>query len=299
MTRRIDFSAGHRYWQLGLDREANRRLFGPFASPFNHGHNYVLRVTVSGPVDEKSGMVLNIKRLDDLLKVKVLALFDGRSLNDEVPAFADTPPTLENLLLFLWELISGEPAILRTRVCRSFRWDADLLRSPAETALALPETVRLDALRLEETPSLYGEIERGPNENIMTLTRSYEFAASHRLHSEEMDADQNRALFGKCNNPAGHGHNYVLEVTVEGEPGSRTGMIVNIDELDRCVSREVVDRYDHKNLNVDVPELAGAVPTSENVARAIFAKLEGRLPTRLSRVRLHETARSSFEVTAR
>src|SRR5207244_4052673 len=89
---------------------------------------------------------------------------------------------------------------------------------------------------------------------IMTLTRTYEFAASHRLHVPTLTDEQNVELFGKCNNPAGHGHNYVLEVTVQGEPDPRTGMMADLETLDRIVEELVVDRYDHKHLNVDIPE---------------------------------------------
>ncbi len=133
----------------------------------------------------------------------------------------------------------------------------------------------------------------------MTLTRTYEFAASHRLHSDQLSEQENLDLFGKCNRVAGHGHNYVLEVTVEGQPDSTSGMLCNLDELDARVNSRVVDRYDHRNLNVDIPELAGKVPTSEVVAEAIFKKLDGQLPARLKRIRLFETARSCFEVESR
>jgi 6-pyruvoyltetrahydropterin/6-carboxytetrahydropterin synthase len=109
---------------------------------------------------------------------------------------------------------------------------------------------------------------------------------------------ENVELFGKCNNPAGHGHNYVLEVTVQGDPDARTGMMVDLEELDAQVNELVVDRYDHKNLNVDLPEFDGRPTTSEAVVAQIFDVLRDRLPARLVRVRLQETARNIFEVTA-
>ena len=159
---------------------------------------------------------------------------------------------------------------------------------------ALPAECQLVGLRLEEIPTFYGEMDMSST----TLTRVYEFAASHRLHVPSQSAERNFELFGKCNNPAGHGHNYVVEVTVSGEPDSVTGMIAPLDVLDQKVSELVVDRYDHKNLNCDLPEFEGKPTTSETVANEIFARLEGNLPAKLERVRLWETARSCFEVRA-
>ena len=133
---------------------------------------------------------------------------------------------------------------------------------------------------------------------MTTLTRTYEFAASHRLDSPVLTHEQNLDIFGKCNNPAGHGHNYLLEVSVSGEPDPLTGMIVNLTDLDLIVNREVVDRYDHKNLNVDIPEFEGRITTSDVVVMEIFDRLKSAVPGKLHRVRLHETARNIFEVSA-
>ena len=131
----------------------------------------------------------------------------------------------------------------------------------------------------------------------MTLTRSYEFAASHRLHNPLLPEAENDELYGKCSNPAGHGHNYVLEVTVEGEPDPKTGMMVDLGALDKAVKSKVVDRYDHKNLSVDLPEFNGKVATSEVVAQQIWIELDGALPAKLYKIRLKETERNIFEVS--
>ena len=131
----------------------------------------------------------------------------------------------------------------------------------------------------------------------LTITRKYEFAASHRLHSVHLSDAENQQIFGKCNWVNGHGHNYVLEVTVSGEKDDRTGMIVDLGALDLAVNNLVVDRYDHRNLNLDIEELHGLNPTSEAVATAIFQRLDGQVPGELVRVRLHETARNCFEVS--
>jgi 6-pyruvoyltetrahydropterin/6-carboxytetrahydropterin synthase len=131
------------------------------------------------------------------------------------------------------------------------------------------------------------------------LTRRYRFSASHRLDVPSYSAGENRRLFGKCNNPYGHGHDYVLDVTVEGSPDS-TGQLVNRATLDSLISAKVLRRFDHKNLNIDVPELAGVVPTTENLAAAIrdVVAREWSLPARLQRIRVSETERNIFELEA-
>ncbi|ARU41449.1 hypothetical protein CCB80_10020 [Armatimonadetes bacterium Uphvl-Ar1] len=266
LTRKIGFSSGHRYWLASRSEPENRSLFGWWASPFNHGHNYVLWVSARGPVDESNGMVVNIKWIDDVLKERVIARFDQKSINDEVEGFADQSPSLENLLLHFRDELTG-----------------------------LPGGVETTHLKLEETPLLYGEWTK--ENDMVTITRVYEFAASHRLDVPELGQDENVRLFGKCNNPNGHGHNYVLEVTVSGAIDSVTGMSVDLGALDAVCEEEVVGRYDHKNLDLDIPEFAGRNTTSEVVAAEIFGRLDGLVPGRLERVRLYETARNVFEVT--
>jgi len=130
---------------------------------------------------------------------------------------------------------------------------------------------------------------------IAHLTRRYLFSASHRLHSAEMSASENRATYGKCNNPHGHGHNYALEVTVSGPVDERTGMVCNLADLDVFVEREVLSRYHLENLNV-LNEFAQTVPTTENLCIAIYEILRRGFPhAHLDKVRLEETMLNSFE----
>jgi len=132
---------------------------------------------------------------------------------------------------------------------------------------------------------------------IAHLTRRYRFSASHRLHSAEMSADENRAVYGKCNNPHGHGHNYTLEVTVSGTVDERTGMVCNLVDLDGFVEREVLSRYHLENLN-GMQEFSQTVPTTENLCIAIFEILQRGFPrAHLDKVRLEETMLNSFEYT--
>ncbi len=127
------------------------------------------------------------------------------------------------------------------------------------------------------------------------LTRRYLFSASHRLHCDELSPAENRATYGKCNNPHGHGHNYALEVTVSGQVDPRTGMVCNLSDLDRSVQTEVLERFDHENLNVR-EEFAAIVPTSENLSEVIFNILrQSFAAAHLEKVRLEETRMNSFE----
>ena len=127
------------------------------------------------------------------------------------------------------------------------------------------------------------------------LTRRYMFSASHRLHSEEMSQEENAAIYGKCNNPHGHGHNYMLEITVSGQVDAQTGMVCNLADLDGFVERELRERFDHQNLNT-LPEFSKVVPTTENLCIAIYDILRrGFTLAHLDKVRIEETMMNSFE----
>jgi 6-pyruvoyltetrahydropterin/6-carboxytetrahydropterin synthase len=125
---------------------------------------------------------------------------------------------------------------------------------------------------------------------IVTVTRRLRFNAAHRVHNTALSDEENRALFGKCNNPNWHGHNYILEVAVEGPIDERTGYVIDLSELKSIVQHEVIDRVDHRNLNVDVEFMRGINPTSENIVVACWRVLAPRVaPGRLRRLRLWET----------
>ena len=127
------------------------------------------------------------------------------------------------------------------------------------------------------------------------LTRRYMVSASHRLHSDELSEQENDALYGKCNNPFGHGHNYMVEVTVSGSVDHETGMVCNLVDLDGFVAAEVVERFDHQNLNL-LPEFTNQVPTTENFCIAIYEIMKrGFKAAHLEKVRIEETMMNSFE----
>jgi len=139
---------------------------------------------------------------------------------------------------------------------------------------------------------------------MISVTRRYRFCASHRLHVAGFDEKANDELFGKCNNPFGHGHNYEVEITVAGPIDAPTGRAVDLAALDALVNRTVVFRYDHRNLNEELPEFATLVPTTENLGVEIERHLKREWHSvfpnatpRLERIRIFETERNIFELT--
>ena len=245
------------------------------------GHNYRVELTVGGLIDARSGMVVNITDVDAVLKARVVRLMNGMLLDRDVAAFRDVPPTAENLARWIWE----------------------------ECGPALPPPGRLVRVTLWPTDSRWVELatlaphhptQKGTTP-VLTVTRAYDFSASHRLHSLHLSDAENAAVFGKCNRENGHGHNYEVEVTLTGTPDPATGRLLPPETLDALVEQEVLSPYDHRHLNYDAPEFRDLNPTSENLTRVIWDKLSRRLSStdlggaRLYKVAVRETARNYFE----
>ena len=127
------------------------------------------------------------------------------------------------------------------------------------------------------------------------LGRRYHFAASHRLHSSQLSEEENNRVYGKCNNPYGHGHNYTLEVRFSGAIDPTTGMIANLADLDAFVNQQVIKPFDHRSLHDEVPAFREAVPTTENLCIEIFQRLKSFPSAKLEVVRVEETSNNSFE----
>lgn len=125
---------------------------------------------------------------------------------------------------------------------------------------------------------------------MVYLTRRCEFSAAHYYHNPEFSPEENQRVFGKCNNPHGHGHNYTLEVTVKGTVDPRSGFVVDLKQLKEVMNREVLDALDHRHLNLEVPEFRELIPTTENLAVTIWQRLQSKLSVaQLHRVRVYET----------
>jgi 6-pyruvoyltetrahydropterin/6-carboxytetrahydropterin synthase len=273
MTRRVTFSAGKTDWPAAGGAQA------PGSEPEVYGHNYVLDVTVTGEINPRTGVIVNIKEIDRIVRERVVDRFDHKAIHRRAPEFCGKPITPESLAAWIARNLEDE----------------------------LPEEVALTSVRIEETPlssaewrSSAPEIMNNQNpstEAALRMTRIYEFAASHRLHSPELSDEENRELFGKCNYPNGHGHNYILEITVVGPVDARTGRVLPPDLMDAIVEREIVDRYDHRHFNYDIPEFQGIIPSTEVVTKIIWERLIGEIPApaRLASVVIRETARNIFE----
>ena len=264
LSRRAAFSLGRRLFHPDWDETRNRAAFGRDFGP--HGANYALELAFGGAISPEDGMIVNIADLKPLIS-ELISPLEGAWLPDSMRYFAQKRPTAENLARYLWE--------------------------------SFPQTVRgatLNRLRLEEGARV--RIEK--TAETMTVSRHFEFAAAHRLALPELDDAANLDRFGICSNRAGHGHNFALTVGVEGQPDAQTGFIIPPRLLDAVVDEEVFARFDHKHLNADCPEFEDKVPTSENLALAIWEILDARLARegfQLARVALQETAKNGFEVT--
>ena len=131
---------------------------------------------------------------------------------------------------------------------------------------------------------------------LVTVTRRLRFNAAHRVHNPALSDEENARLFGKCNNPNWHGHNYVLEVSITGPVDPTTGYVMDLGHLKQIVQREVIDKVDHRNMNIDVDFMQGIIPTSENIVVACWDALEREVaPARLARLRLWETENNFAE----
>lgn len=223
------------------------------------GHYFTLAATLAGPL-KPTGYLRNIKDID--AQIRELAI---PAMTDLVRTGRFTPSTL---LTFLFAKLQDA-------------W--------------LGST--LDNLKLSLSPFL--SIETSAKEYPMTrLSQKFEFSASHRLHSPALSDEANRAAYGKCNNPYGHGHNYELQVTLVGTPDPATGLLVDIPAFERTVGETVVDKFDHKNLNAELPEFADLVPSVENIAMVIYGLLKPKLATgrtRLAAVTVWETPKTFCE----
>ncbi|MCY9669897.1 6-carboxytetrahydropterin synthase [Paenibacillus alginolyticus] len=262
LSRRVDFSATHVYNVPEWSGEENKRVFGRCNNFNGHGHDYKLEVMVKGEINWKSGIVVNTNDIKHIVTDFVKRELDGKFLDREHPHFVNNIPTTENLVKYIWSELDGKF-----------------------------EGCELHRIRLYENH--YLSAEKG-SDDMPLLTRKYHFCAAHRLHSNQLSDEENRELFGKCNNPHGHGHNYYVDVTVKGEPDPVTGMIMNLADLDEIVDRVVMDKFDHKHLNHDTEEFVDLNPTSEVLAYVVYNMLAPYIPN-LHKIGVWETEKNYFE----
>lgn len=221
------------------------------------GRYYELRVDCRGEADPVTGYFMNIKRIDEAARDTALPLVAGA-------AQGIRPASLGMLM-------------------------RDII---TELDVSLDRSVIAAALRL--TPTYTITIE-APHMDRVLIHQRYEFSAAHRLHADELSDEENAEIFGKCNNPAGHGHNYRLEVAVR-SPVDSEGGVAAIEKIDDLINETVIENLDHKHLNLDVPQFADLNPSVENIARVIHGMLADevkRLGVELDQVKVWETAKTA------
>jgi len=219
-------------------------------------------VTVSGEVDAATGMLVNIKVIDAVVR--------DAAVPHLRQAAAKKPLSLASIARELFDLL------------------ADRLQGHIVEAVALAVSPYLKVqVQREELP-------------MIRLSQRFEFSAAHRLHCSALSEAENWQVFGRCNNPNGHGHNYELEVTVSGLPDATSGTVMPIADLQKIVNERIIDVFDHKHLNLDCPEFrdpGGVNPTVENIARVLYTRLKGGFPqgVKLAAVKLWETPKTLCE----
>ncbi|MHC5109593.1 MAG: 6-pyruvoyl trahydropterin synthase family protein [Planctomycetota bacterium] len=227
------------------------------------GHHLALRAEISGDIDRRTGYVCNIKLIDQLLASHVL--------NRLVDTATSTVHQIGRSLLTCIDDASSH----------------------------VPPGTKLVSLSLLLSPHLRVRVVHGES-TMVELTQSFEFSAAHRLYCEAFSDEENYEVFGKCANAHGHGHNYVLAVTVGGQLDQQSGSLIGVEDFDRIVKTEVIDHFDHKHLNLDCEEFRNCNPSVENIARVIFQRLDGKLEAAvLHRVRVWETPKTFAEYSGR
>jgi len=221
---------------------------------------WVIRAAIEGKINPLTGYLCDIKTIDEIIRSHVQ------------PAITRSPFD-EASIGDLCESLKG-----------TLQTSGDLL----------PNGCSLHTLELHLSPYTRVSVDR--RSHMVNLTQSFEFAASHRLNCKNLSESENRGLFGKCNHPHGHGHNYILEVTIRGEPDTGSGRVVDLPYLDRIVRERVIEPFDHRNLNVECAEFADLNPTVENIAKVIWMRLVGAFTDcRLESIRVWETAKTCAE----
>ncbi len=257
ITRRFYFCASHRYYLSYLNFEENLKLFKK--TVFEHGHNYNVFISIKGQMDYQTGMVINISKIKQIVNEVIENYYDHKNLNLDNPFFKDKLPTTENISISFWHFLKDKLNLYQVKVYEN-----------------------------EELFSIY----KG-GENVI-LGRIYRFSAGHKLYNKELSKEENFRLYGKCSNENGHGHEYKLEVWIEGEVNSETGFVMNLEELDSIV-KSVLDEIDHKFLNYDVEFFKENLPTTENLLIYFKMKLKPLLKN-LKKLIIYETENNIFEI---
>ncbi len=253
----IEFSAARRTFSPHLSDDENRALFGDASSHDGHGHNYRLQVTLGGSIDDRIGQIVQ----DHEVRSQLEGFRDGldhKNLNTQVPGLKNRPITTESLAQY--------------------------------AALTFGHALPLSRVKLCELPYFFAEY---TTDHHCSLGLETYFHAAHRLHSRALSDDQNRNLYGKCNNPAGHGHQYRVETTLGGQIDSRTGTLRDLSSFIEG-ARAATSPWDHKHLDYETESFVDRPSTGENIVTALWPMLQGTFGSQLERLRLWETPNNRF-----
>lgn len=255
----LEFSAARRTWSPHLTEAQNSDLFGVAANPTGHGHGYRCRVTVAGTVDPIHGMIVPDKDSTAALR-SLYDLVDHKNLNTDVGELAGMPMTTECLVRFMYH---------RLRV-------------------DLP----VERVRLHENSYFFTECGSG---EAISMGLETSFHAAHRLHSPKLPDEKNLEIYGKCNNPAGHGHLYRLETTIGGKLDEHSGTLYPLDRALESIE-DVVRPWKYKHLDLDTGDFTDKPSTAENMISVLYNRLNEPFGERLNRVRLWETPNNRFTI---
>jgi 6-pyruvoyltetrahydropterin/6-carboxytetrahydropterin synthase len=251
------FSAARQTTSPRLTPEENQKLFGVAASPFGHGHNYRARLTFRDEPNVSDHALVPFSDIRGCLE-SLRKELDHKNLNHEVLALMDQPITTENLARHIHERVA--------------------------------EKLRINRVRLHERDDFFAEHWEGGK---YFLGLQIPFSAAHRLHADKLGAEENLALYGKCNNPLGHGHRYLTEATIGGPFDERSGALMDFVAFQTAIA-EAVQPFEDKHLDLEVEDFRDKPSTGENIVQALWPRFDVRLDGRLVRLRLWETANNRF-----
>lgn len=256
----FDFSAARQTMSPHLTTRENERLFGTASSPHGHGHHYHARLTFrSDAADKDTPPIFDQPVAASLQSLRVE--LDHKNLNAEVPGLTNRPMTTESIAQYIYE-----------------RAAASLPRLP------------IQRVRLHERDDFFAEYWSGGS---FFLGMQMPFSAAHRLHAPDLSAVENLSLYGKCNNPRGHGHLYLTEATIRGQYDERSGTLYNFTAFRKALE-EGLRPWQNKHLDLETEEFRDTPSTGENIVRALWPKFDSRLNDQLVRLRLWETANNRF-----
>jgi len=248
----LEFSAARRTYSPNLSEEENFKIFGQAASPSGHGHNYRVKITVGGELNQENGLLLPLPIAVEAIS-ELHSELDHRNLNTEVPGLKGLPMTTEILARYIWQKLEKELPVKR--------------------------------IRLYEKSDFFVEYY---GNDLFFMGIENKFQAAHRLHSPQLSEQENKDVYGKCNNPNGHGHQYRVECTIGGKLDEKSGTLYNLVELNRMLASTLAD-WDYKQLELETEDFREKPSTGENIIQALWSKLEEKLGEKLHRLRVWET----------